>query len=204
MNKNILKPIVSILLVGALAVTGCASNGKEEPLKDGAKTEYQIWQEEKPEAIATDTGIPAGNLITSGIAGLYQKTLDLDEKFREKLSNSKTASALEGLREAQGEEAWKKAEANLTGEDKEEYAKFRKNTINESAVAVEYMVEATKLGIGIASFDVKQYLSNPFAIPAALSAIANATNQLASTKTALGFMIERSDSYKSMESEVGR
>jgi len=204
LNTSVLKPIAQLVLVSSLAMAGCASDGKGEKVIEDTRTEYQIWKAEKPDATAADTGIASGNLITSGIAGLYQKTLDLDAKYQGGLNNSKVASTLEAIRLEQGEEVWKKEVASLKGKDKREYKAFMKNNISLLAVAVDYGVEATKLAFGIMNFNYNEYITNPFAIIATLAAVGTATEQIGATTTALGFMVEARNSYQDMLDYKGR
>jgi len=203
-QTKILKPIAILLLSSIFLVNGCASNGDAKKVDNTGKTEYQIWNSEKPDATAADTGIPSGNLITSSIAGMYQKTLDLDAKYQAGLNNSKVASTLNAIRLEQGEEVWKKEVTALKGKDKQEYETFMKNNINLLAVAVDYGIEAAKLALGIMQFDYKQYITNPFALVATIKAVGVATSQINATKTALGFMVEARNSYQAMLEYQGR
>jgi len=203
-NKVGMKQLAQLVLVSSFAITGCATDGNGSKLEEGTPNKYQIWDAEKPDAEPADTGIKAGNLITSGIAGVYQKTLDLNAKYQNSSENSKTAKTMERVRLEQGEEVWKKEVAALQGVDKKEYDIYMKNNINLLEVAVGYSSEAAKLAGGIASFDYKKYISNPFAMASTVKALGFATEQINSTKTALGFMIETRNSYQAMLDETGR
>jgi len=204
MKINIIKIVTSIFFGSVLILTGCASNGPNEKVNTSNKTPYQLSVDARPDSKAADTGTPSGNLITLGIAGLYQKTIELDNQYQTKLENSKVASTLEAVRQEKGEEAWRNEVNALTGSDKEEYDTFMANQVNTLAVALEYSVEAAKLALGIYAFDYRAYISNPFAIPATVQAVLLATEQITTTKEILGYMLEARDSYQAMLDYQGR
>jgi hypothetical protein len=202
MSKKLLKPTLLLLLISSLVltVTGCA----EKKLKADGTTAYDLYNENRPDTAPADTGIPSGNLITSGIAGIYEKTVKLEDKYKTSIENNKVANVLEAVRLEQGVEAYKKAYNELSKKDRKQYDKFQKININMLEVAVEYGIEAAKLAFGIMNFDYKKYMANPMAAFSTLEAIDMATDQILYTEKALEFMVETRSVYVAMLEYKGR
>ncbi len=197
-----MKSTLSLLLVSSLALTviGCA----DKKLKEDGTTAYDLYNANRPDMVAADMGIPSGKLITDGIAGLYAKTVKLEDKYKKGIESSKVAKILETVRMEKGEAEYNKAFAALGKKDKAEYQKYLRNNINLLNVAVDYAAEATKMAFGIMGFDYKEYITNPMAAFSTLEAIDHAKDQLLYTEEALEFMVETRIVYVAMLEYKGR
>ncbi|MDC9729840.1 MAG: hypothetical protein PSN04_11025 [Methyloprofundus sp.] len=204
--KKIIKTLSRALLLGALLLTGCASKEVkiEDPNDFRTANQKKFDSADKPSTEVAITGTASGDLITSSIAGTYEKTLALKLQQDERLSSSNVATRLEDIRKTQGAEAEQKAINNLTAEEQAEYAVFLKNSVNELAVALEYSMEAAKMAAGILTFDINEYVTNPFAIISSLKAINTAKDQLDYTQLALRLMIEDHNRYEESITLLGK
>ncbi len=199
MYKKILIPI---LFVSLLFGSGCA--GKGTKVQEGDVTAYDLYNTSRPDTSLADTGIPSGNVITSGVAGIYEKTVNLENKYKKSIENNKVASILDNIRLEQGQAAYEKAYRELSTRDKATYNVFLKNNINALEVAVGYAAEATKMAFGVMNFDYKEYIVNPMAAFKTITALSKATEQIQYTEKALEFMVETRTIYVAMLDYKGR
>lgn len=200
MNKLALNYLVLVFILSVLP--SCAGNGNK--VEEGEATAYDIYNAKRPDIKPGNTGFPEGNAITAGIAGIYQKTVILEDAYKTKLENSKVAKTLEAVRKQYGEAAYRKEVRVLTGRDKTEYDLWLKNNVNLLEAAVEYSPEATSLAVGIINFDYNVFVSNPIIALNTLVALDKAKDQILYTETALEFMLESKTVYEAMLSESGR
>lgn len=200
------KGFLSVFLLSFLVLLGCATKEVKVDDPNDFRTEKQrkFDSADKPSTKVALTGTKSGDLITSSIAGAYQKTLILKEKQDSRLRNSSVATRLEDIRIIEGVTAEKLAIKNLTAKERAEYEIFLRDSVNELAVAFEYSLEAAKLASGILMFDINEYKENYFVIISSISAINTATNQLDYTQLALRLMMEDSGRYEESITLIGK
>jgi len=187
-KKLIISISHAVLISSLLLIVGCAGNGGK--VQEGEVTAYDLYNKNRPDTSLADTGISSGNVITSAIAGIYEKTVNLENQYKKRIENNKVALILDRIRLEQGEAAYKKEYSELGVKDKEIYDVFLKNNINTLEVAVGYATEAKKMASGVKNFDYKKYIVNPMAKYKTITALSKATEQIQYTEKALEFMVE--------------
>lgn len=205
------KTILTASLTGALLLlSGCGStqpNTAETKVVEGkgqSQSQFDEYTKNRPERKSIKIGNPAADLVFSSISKIYGQTLDLADSYVAKTENSSVALKLEEVRKTQGNEEFKKQVQLLEGEDKANYETFMKNQVDVLSVSKNYLVEAVKLQAGVSNINVKSLVSNPFALPAAISGAKLSTDQITYSVKALKIMKETSDVYSEMLNYKGR
>jgi len=189
-------------MTSLLLMSGCTGNGKK--VQDGEVTAYDLYNTSRPDTSFADTGIPSGNVITSGVAGIYEKTVNLEDKYKKSIENNKVALILDKIRLEQGQAAYEKAYRELSARDKATYNIFLRNNINVLEVAVGYAAESTKMAFGVLNFNYREYIVNPMAAYDTITALSKATKQIQYTEKALEFIVETRTIYMAMLDYKGR
>lgn len=205
------KTLLAASLTGALLVlSGCGStqpNTAETKVVDGkgkSQSQFEEYKTDRPENKSVKIGNPAADLVFNSISKIYGQTIDLTDKYIAKTENSDVALKLNEVRKTQGDEEFKKQVSLLEGKDKTEYEEFMKNQVNVLEVSKNYLVEAIKLQAGVSNINVKSLVSNPFALPSAISGAKLSMDQISFSVKALQMLKQTSDVYSEMLNYKGR
>lgn len=205
------KTLLVASLTGALLVlSGCGStqpNTAETKVVDGkgkSQSQFEEYKTDRPENKSVKIGNPAADLVFNSISKIYGQTIDLTDKYIAKTENSDVALKLNEVRKTQGDEEFKKQVSLLEGKDKTEYEEFMKNQVNVLEVSKNYLVEAIKLQAGVSNINVKSLVSNPFALPSAISGAKLSMDQVSFSVKALQMLKQTSDVYSEMLNYKGR
>lgn len=204
-GKLFLGLVVLFLLVYGRASTATEDTKVDTETGKGAKQVlFEEYKTNRPKAKAVSIGHPQADQLFSSIAKMYGTTIDISDKYINRVENNKVISIGEAIRSDEGEEAFKKYVAELEGVDREQYDAFMENQVDALSVTVSYLAEAYKLQKSVTNLDVKSLISNPFMAVSAIGSTGLATNQIAYTVKALIWLDKTGKTYKEALESKGR
>ncbi len=194
------------LLAATVMTAACApmdQKGTEEKATP-VSSQFQKFQEERPEIEALAIGDQATDLSLSAIAGIYSKTVKMTDAFITKTEAAPAFETLLKLREEKGDEAYQ-AELNaLTAEDQKAYQEYLDSGDEMTKQAISLLPEALKLYKGLQKIDPKSIISNPLKLGGAMKAMGRAGDQMTFTMDALNMMKKYNDIYSNAKQYAGR
>ena len=110
----------SIMLVACASTEQKPADAKATPVA----SQFQQYQEDRPELAYISVDDEAADLTLSAIAGIYGKTVKLTDAFIEKTEAAPTFETLLKLREEKGDEAYQAELKALSTEDKAAYDEY--------------------------------------------------------------------------------